>query len=259
MQKVIGMTRNSTAMLAIIFATSMTSPGSAAAKPPRATGMRAEIQIGLCAPPDQIVQALALRPRGAPIKVWLFDDPALTLYQRGLRLRLRVADDRSEFTLKVADQDCARPDPRVVATTSEGKCEYDVHGTTMAGAVSITRRLSTESTGDLIAGRAAPAQSLSPAQINYLREVIGLWPLAPGLRALGPTQVQTYRTKGGPYDVDISQLPAGEQYVEISRKVPVPDAARAMGKLEAALSRAGLEMCADQSAQAVNKLRALLH
>jgi hypothetical protein len=43
--------------------------------------MRAEIQIGLCAPADQIVQALALRPRGAPIKVWLFDDPALTLYQ----------------------------------------------------------------------------------------------------------------------------------------------------------------------------------
>jgi hypothetical protein len=73
--------RKSTAMLTILFATTVSSPGSTSAKPPRATGMRAEIQIGLCAPADQIVQALALRPRGAPIKVWLFDDPALTLYQ----------------------------------------------------------------------------------------------------------------------------------------------------------------------------------
>jgi hypothetical protein len=96
-----------------------------------------------------------------------------------------------------------------------------------------------------------PAELLSPSQVNYLRETVGIWPLPPGIRGLGPMQVRTYRSKGGRYDVDISQLPAGEQYVEISRKVPVADAARAMGVLEADLSKAGVEMCADQSAPAV--------
>jgi len=251
------MTRNATAVLAMIFATAVTPPRATAAEPPGATGTRAEVQIALCAPADRIVQALDLRPGGAPITVWLFDDAALTLFGRGLRLRLRVAEGRSEFTLKVADQDCARLDPKVVPV-GEGKCEYDVHGTSLAGAMSLTRRLSTKSTSELLASRVVPAQLLSPSQVHYLREIVGIWPLPPGIRGLGPMQVRKFRPKGELYDVDISQLPTGEQYVEISRKVPVADATRAMGVLEADLSKAGVEMCADQSAQAVNKLRALL-
>jgi hypothetical protein len=249
--------RNATAVLAMIFASAVTPPGATAAMPPSATGTRAEIQIALCAPADQIVRALDLRPRGAPIEVWLFDDAALTLFGRGLRLRLRVAEGRSEFTLKVADQDCARRDPKVVPS-GEGKCEFDVHGSSVAGAMSITRKLSTKSTSDLLAGRVAPAQLLSESQINYLREIVGIWPLPPGIRGLGPMQVRAYRPKGGRYDIGISRLPTGEQYVEISRKVPVADAPRAMGVLESDLAKAGVEKCVDQSAQAVNKLRALL-
>jgi len=99
---------------------------------------------------------------------------------------------------------------------------------------------------------------LSPAQITYLREVAGFWPLPPGVRGLGPMRVRTYRTKGERYDIDISQLPGGERYAEISRKVPLADATQTFGTLKANLSRAGVEMCADQSSQAANKLRALL-
>ena len=106
--------------------------------------------------------------------------------------------------------------------------------------------------------RVALAQVLSRSQIGYLRDVVGLWPLPPGIRALGPLQVRTYRTRGKPYDVDISRLPAGEEYVEIARKVPMADANQATRTLEAELSSAGIAMCADQSAQAVNKLRSLL-
>jgi hypothetical protein len=241
-------------MFAIIFAIVFYSQRFASAEPPTAT--RAEVQIGLCAPADQVVRALDLHPRGASTSVWLFDDTALTLFRRGLRLRLRVAGDRSELTLKVADQDCSRPDARVVPT-GRSKCEYDVHGTSMTGAMSLTRELDADRTGELLAGRVAPAQVLAAWQVDYLRDVVGLWPLPPGLRKLGPTQVQSYRSKGGLYDVDISRLPGGTQYVEISRKVPVAEAARAKGMLEADLSRAGVEICADQSAQAVNKLRAL--
>ncbi len=71
-------------------------------------------------------------------------------------------------------------------------------------------------------------------------------------------QVRTYRTTGKLHDIDISQLPGGEQFAEISRKVPLTDATRAKEFMETDLSRAGIEMCADQSSQAVNKLRALL-
>jgi hypothetical protein len=48
------------------------------------------------------------------------------------------------------------------------------------------------------------------------------------------------------------------QYAEISRKVPVADATRMKEVMEADLSRAGVEICADQSSQAANKLRSLL-
>ncbi len=136
-----GKTRIATAIAVLIFATAVNGPAATTQPLPRAKETQAEIQIGLCAPADQIVRALELRPRGTPIEVWLFDDAALTLFGRGLRLRLRVAaDGRSEFTLKVADQDCARLDPNLVPP-GEGKCEIDLHGASMAGAVSLARKL----------------------------------------------------------------------------------------------------------------------
>jgi hypothetical protein len=253
------LTRNVFAILAILLATAAAQPWAGAAEPlPDAKGLQAEIQIGLCARTDKIVQALDLRPHGAPITVWQFDDPALTLFGRGLRLRLRVATDgHSVLTLKVADQDCVRLDPKLVPP-GEGKCEYDVYGNNMAGAVSLNLRLGTESTSDLLAGRVTPAEILSPTQVRYLRNVVGIWPLPTGIRRLGPMKVQTYRTKGKHDDIDISQLPDGEQFAEISRKVPQIDASRTMGVMQTDLARAGVAVCADQSSQAANKLRALL-
>ena len=251
--------RGANATLVMILAAAFFALRVDALEAAGATGTQAEIQMGLCAPAEKIVQALDLRPRGTPIEVWQFDDAALVLLGRGLRLRLRMAaDGRSEFTLKVADQDCARVDSELIPQ-GEGKCEYDVYGTSAAGAVSLTRRLDAKSMRDLLAGRIAPAQALSASQIRYLRETVGIWPLPPGIRALGPMQVRTYRTRGKLYDIDISQLPSGEQYAEISRKVPMTDATRTKEVMEAELSRAGVEMCADQSSQAANKLRALLH
>ena len=253
------LTRSATALAAMILATAAAPTRATAAEPPSgAKGAQAEIQLGLCAPAEQIVHALDLRARGTPITVWQFDDAALTLFGRGVRMRLRVAaDGRSEFTLKVADQDCARLAPDAVPA-GEGKCEYDVYGTGTAGAVSLTRHLDARSTGELVAGRLAPARVLSPAQTTYLREVVKIWPLPPGIRALGPMRVRTYRAADRPYDVDISQLPGGAQYAEISRKVPAADATRLKGIMEADLSRAGVETCADQSSQAASKLRSLL-
>lgn len=151
-----------------------------------------------------------------------------------------AAAGHSQFTLKVADQDCARVDPRLVPQ-GQGKCEYDVYGASTAGAVSLTRILDDKNTSDLISGRLAPEQALSPSQVTYLREVSGVWPLPKDIRPLGPMQVRTYRAKGQSYDIDISQLPDGVQYAEISRKVPVRDATRAMAVLKAHLSGAGIE------------------
>jgi hypothetical protein len=250
--------RSANAMLVMFFAMAVIVLQATAVEAADARGTQAEIQIGLCSPVDQIVRALDLRPRGTPIEVWQFDDAALVLFGRGLRLRLRMAaDGRSELTLKVADQDCAAVSPKLIPP-GEGKCEYDVYDTSRAGAVSLTRKLDAKSTSDLLAGRIAPAQALSASQIRYLGEMVGNWPLPPGIRALGPMQVRTYRTKGKFYDVDISQLPDSQQFAEISRKVPLTDALRTREVMEADVSRAGVEICADQSSQAGRKLRWLL-
>ncbi len=253
------LTRNVVAIIAVFLAIATTQPRASAGELPHsAKGLQAEIQIGLCAPTETIWQALHLRPHGAPIKVWQFDDAALTLFERGLRLRLRVAaDGRSVLTLKAANHDCAQLDAGLVPT-GEGKCEYDVYGKNMAGAVSLNNELGAKRTDDLLAGRVTLAQVLSPSQVRFLREVAAAWPLPADIRKLGPMKVEIYRAKGTVGDIDITQLPDGEQFVEISRKVPREDASQAMGTMKADLSRAGIELCAEQSSQAANKLRALL-
>ena len=250
---------NRTRVLMMLIAFAAAEPSAFAAGPaPRADRSQAEVQIGLCSPIDHIIQALGLHPRGAPIEVWQFDDPAITLLARGLRFRLRVAaDGRAELTLKVANQDCARLDAKLVQP-GKGKCEYDVYGVTTAGAVSLNSKLDARSAGELLAGRLALANVLSPSQIRYLREMVGVWPLPDGIRKLGPMQVRTYRTAGGLYDVDISHLPNGERYAEISAKVTLPDANSTTEMMKAELQRAGVEMCVDQSSQAANKLQSLL-
>jgi len=255
----IPLARNAVTMLAVFLA-AIAVPQCVCAgdSPRRASGALAEVQIGMCSPVAEIMRALDLRPRGHPITVWQFDDTALTLYRHGLRLRLRVAaNGRSVFTLKVADQNCERLDPGQIPP-GEGKCEYDAYGATTNGAVSLNIDLGTKNTSDLVAGRVTPAQLMSPSQIKYLRDIAGMWPLPSEIRKLGPMSVQSYTTKHKLYDIDLSQLPGGQEFAEISRKVPLEDASRTRRAMEVELSRAGIAMCADQSSQAVNKLRALL-
>ena len=253
-------TGNRTRVLVMLIAFAAAEPSAFAAGPaPKADRSQAEVQIGLCSPIDHIVQALNLQPRAAaPIEVWQFDDPAISLFARGLRFRLRVASDgRAELTLKVANQACARSGAKL-PPSGKGKCEYDVYGTTTMGTVSLNTKLGAKSTGELLAGRVTLANALSPSQVRYLRETVGVWPLPDDIRKLGPMQVRTYRTAGGLYDVDISHLPNGERHAEISGKVALPDASSTMEMLKTELQRAGVEMCVDQSSQAANKLRSLL-
>ena len=218
---------------------------------------QAEIQVGLCAPFEEIERVLHLRPQGGPVTIWLFDDPALTLFERGLRLRLRIAGNRAELTLKAANQDCSRIDPKAVPP-GEGKCEIDMHGAMMAGAVSLSRRLTLTEKDDLVSGRRTAGEMLGRVQIAFLRDVVGFWPLPPNIRALGPIEARSYRTQGVQYDVDVARLPAGDTYVEIARKVPAAEAFRARSAMDSMLAGAGVAACADQSAQAVNKLRSLV-
>ena len=245
-------------MLAVAMVAAQSRAAEGTPSSTSAIGTSAEIQIGLCAPIDRVVQALELQARGTPITVWQFDDDSLTLLQNRLRLRLRVAaNGRGELTLKVSDQDCKRINPERIPS-GEGKCEYDMYGASMAGAVSLTRGLSAKATNDLLAGHVPPARVLSQSQVRYLREVVRLWPLPREIRRLGPIRVERYRTKGGLYDVDISRLPDDERHAEISRKVAVADASRAMEILERHVLDAGIAVCSDQSSQAAHKLRTLL-
>ena len=218
---------------------------------------RAEVQVELCTPFSDIERSLKLRPDGDPIEVWLFDDAALTLFERGLRVRLRAHGKHGDLTVKVANQDCSRIDAKMVPP-KEGKCEFDVHGASMSGTVSLSRHLSRKKWKDLVAGRVAVADLLSPVQIAYLRDVAKIWPLPTDLRALGPKQSRAYAMQDKSYEVDVSKLPSGEQYVEMSHRVPVADAQTARAALDAMLARSGVTVCADQAGQAANKLKLML-
>ena len=242
------------AVVALALACSLAWPHADAAPP---ADTRAEIQIGLCAPPAEVERTLGLRLLAAPYDVWQFDDAALTLLAQGLRLRLRVYSKRSELTLKIADQDCERLASGWVPPR-EGKCEYDVYGAQRTGAVSLNHTLDANATRELIAGRLPMARALSAAQARYLRDVVHFWPLPADLLSLGPIKASPYRTKDETYEVDVNVMPGGERYTEITRKVPAADADDAFRTLQAYLAHAGMAECADRSAQAANKLRALL-
>jgi hypothetical protein len=244
----------------LLVAASLAAVPLASGKTSHARGAtQAEVQVALCSEPEQVVRALDLAPRGDVRETWLFDNAALTLFNRGLRIRLRATDAGSELTLKAAIDDCANA-PRALIPAKSGKCEHDVHGDNVTAAVSLTSRLDASVVKALLSGRLLLADALSPAQARYLREAAKLWPLPADLRPLGPIKVSTYRAREKPYDVDISRLPAGERYVEASRKVALADAdADAARKtFDDDLARSGVTVCTDQSAQAVNKLRALL-
>jgi len=218
---------------------------------------RMEIQIALCDTPDAIVRALDLRPREAAYRTYLFDDVALTLLGHGLRLRLRVRAADGELALKAADQPCDAL-PAGLVPQREGKCEYDLHGDRLAGAVSLATRLDAAATADLVAGRIPVAEVLSPAQVRFLRDATRAWPLPPDLRALGPIENTVYATRDKRYDVDVQRLPSGRTYVEVSAKVPVARGDAARRALDAHLARAGVAVCADQAGQAGNRLRSLV-
>ena len=230
-------------------------PHAHAAKGKAAT--RAEVQIGLCAPQADLERTLQLRSSEPPFEVWQFDDASLALLDHGLRLRLRMQSAQSVLTLKVANQKCEDISPDLLPAR-EGKCEYDVYGAQQAGAVSLNNVLDAAAARELVAGRLPVAQALSAAQVRYLRDAVHYWPLPPGLRILGPIQALTYRTKGKTYDVDVNVMPGGERYAEISRKVPVADAARAFAAMKEHVAAAGIAECDERSGQAANKLRALL-
>lgn len=242
----------------LVIAMAVACGGAKAVETPApAPATRVEVQIGLCGTPESIERALALQPQGPPFEVWLFDNDALTLYGRGLRIRLRAAKDLSQLTLKIANQDCATP-PANAIPPGAGKCEYDVHGANVAGAVSLTRTLTAPQSKRLVAGRDSVATLLSDEQIAYLKDVVHLWPLPAKVRALGPIDERSYRAAPKRYDVGVSKLPKGETFIEISTKVPVAQLADAKQTLEHDLARAGVSACADQSAQAINKLRSLV-
>ena len=213
---------------------------------------RAEIQVLLCEPPATLTSKLGLRERGAPYETWHFDDASLTLLDRGVRLRLRTARDGGTLTLKVAKQDC-KALPRNAVPSGEGKCEYDMYGETISGAVSLSRKLDAATTRDLIARKVDVAALLSPAQASFLRDVVKAWPLPADLRAFGPIANRVYAASS--YDVDISTLPDGHGYAEITDKVPLDRAKEEYGKLTRYLAKAGVEVCASQEGQAAAKMK----
>ena len=225
----------------------------AAPLPPKA---RAEVQINVCSDTRSVVAALALRADPRAREVWYFDTAERALFSRGVVFRLRMGDGAPELTMKVARQDCPAL-PTGALPRGEGKCEYDWHGETAHGAVSLSRVLTADDATALREGRTPLASVLGAAQAHFLREQLGVWPLPAGVAPIGPAMLQAYRPAKDRYVVEVWTLPAGPPYVEISRKATNADAPRVREALLALLSRAGIEACSDQASRAEDKLRVL--
>jgi len=223
--------------------------------PVHATGERtAEVQINLCAEPGEIVRRLELTAVSAkPVEVWYFDSAELDLWRLGLLVRVRIKANKSELTLKAKHQDCAHVDAALLPA-AEGKCEYDLHGSSLEGAVSLNATLAGATVRGLLDGRTRVEEALSAAQIRFLREGVHAWPLPRGLEPLGPARILAYHHPGRPYVVEVWRLPSGRKFVEISAKSAFDAALREQGELQHAMERAGVQMCADQSSQARAKL-----
>ncbi len=158
--------------------------------------------------------------------------------------------------MKVARQDCETIPPALIPS-ADGKCEYDLHGESMHGAVSLSRRVDAGKMAGLLEGRQGLSDFLSAAQIRYLQERVGLWPLPAGIERLGPVSIETYRRKGERFVVEAWTLPRGERYLEISQKSNQAQALKVREDLLARLARTGISVCADQSSQSAGKLQQL--
>ena len=244
-----------TRIAALIVAASGLSFGSAATPDP---GLRAEVQINLCDPLEQIVHALSLTADPArAVEIWYFESPGLEQSARGVVFRLRLGAAERILTLKApATPDCARLDPALLPA-GQGKCEADMHGESLRDTVSLDTALDEKTVRELLNGGVALASVLSPAQTRYLQTIAGAWPLAADLRRMGPVRVETLLPKGGLFVVEAWRLPGGQRFTEASQKTARADAPRLRAELIAKIDRAGVHLCSDQSSQSTAKLRIL--
>jgi len=217
----------------------------------------AEVQISLCAPPEEIIRRLTLSPDpDRRREIWYFESPALEEYAKGIIFRLRLGAGERRLTVKAKVADCAHVDASLLRA-SDGKCEADVHGEEMQTVVSLEASLDEKTVQGLLDGSVGLASALHPAQLRYLQSALA-WPLAPEMRPLGPIRVDSHRPAKGKWVAELWQAPGGERWAEVSRKTETVDVARVRKAMLGELSKAGLEPCADVSSTTESKLRALL-
>ena len=247
--------RSAAPIAALVVAASGLCFGAAAIPDP---GLRAEVQINLCDPLEQIVDALSLTADPArALEIWYFESPGLEQSALGIVFRLRLEAAARTLTLKApATPDCARLDPALLPA-GQGKCEADMHGESLRDTVSLDTALDEKTVRELLNGGVALASVLSPAQTRYLQTIAGAWPLAADLRRMGPVRVETLLPKGGLFVVEAWRLPGGQRFTEASQKTARADAPRLRAELIAKIDRAGVHLCSDQSSQSTAKLRIL--
>jgi hypothetical protein len=168
--------------------------------------------------------------------------------------RLRTGAGAPELTLKAANQDCAKV-PAALLPKGAAKCEYDVHGTSVVGAVSVTRLLDDTQARGLLDGSLPLADALGEPQLRYLREGLSAWPLPSALQRLGPARIEGWRAARKRWVVEVWRLPSGKRYIELSQKTRDSEAGQLQAKLLDMLAARGVRTCADQQSMAGEKLK----
>jgi hypothetical protein len=240
----------SAALAAILFTAGASAASSQ--EPPTA-----EVQINVCAPPEEIIRRLSLSPDpDRRREIWYFESPALEEYAKGLVFRLRLGAGERRLTLKTRVADCGDVDASLLRA-GRGKCEADFRGDKVQTVVSLEKDLEEKTVQGLLDRRVGLASALSSAQVRYL-ETTRAWPLAKDLRPLGPIRVDSHRPAKGKLVAELWRAPGGQQWAEVSQKTETVDADRVRNKMLEELSKADLKPCVDASSPAESKLRALL-
>ena len=120
--------------------------------------------------PD-IERSLELRPDGDPFEVWLFDDAALTLFDRGRARSPARQGKHAELTVKIANPGLRAGSTPKWCRPKPAKCEIDCTARAWQGRFRCRATSRHKERTDLVAGRAAAADLLSAVQVAYLRDV----------------------------------------------------------------------------------------
>lgn len=216
------------------------------------------IQFNACMSLESAQRALGIDGEGKTKTTYLFESPALGLYNGKIEIRLRLKKKKAVLTAK----NFGTSDDTVNALAAKGaECEYDEHGGQKSGSCKFDQEITLDQAEALIRG-APLSDTLSAQQLFLIDFQSKSSEHLNESKALGPVMDSSFDTtpKGfdGPLDLDVSVTPRGTQFLELKSKSTLTTWQAQMRTLESWLGATGVILCKDQSGVRIRKYKDLM-